>query len=219
MIGDGKIQFANLDYYGEDVIPYLCDERILSFNFFDTLNKPETAKELDDVVEGLIETGKEAGEYARKYIENTFSATRRDDKGNINIEAQIEATKFAMEQEYKCIAEASFLYEDLFCAVDLLVKDGDGWAIYEVKGSSSYKEEHLYDVAFQKYVLCKCGIKVNHTYLMHLNKNYVRKGEIDVLQLFAFEPIDEHKEILIALENIEYSIPDIRNVINSVCYF
>lgn len=184
-------------------------------NLWLELNKPEEAKELGDLEEGLIETGIEVGEYARHFRDNTFDARRKTSDDKPDLDAQVEATKFAMANGFETIAEASFQYEDLFCAVDLLIKDIGGWAIYEVKGSSHYKEKHFYDIAFQKYVLTKCGINVTHTYIMHLNKNYVRHGDIDVKQLFAFEDVDDHEDVNLSFENIEYALPKIREVLKA----
>ena len=97
----------------------------------------------------------------------------------------------------KPIFEATFETDKLYCMVDVLVPAEDGWDIVEVKSGSSVKKEHYDDVAFQKYVLEKSGIKVNKCYLMHANKKYIREGEIDINELFMKTDITEKVEEVI----------------------
>ena len=177
-------------------------------------NKPEVGTPLSDLDKKVIETGLAVGELARNYFENCYNASRKNAKDKVDIDAQIKATKVAMELGYNAIAEASFLYEDLFCAVDLLVRDKDGWNIYEVKASSHYKEEHLYDVVFQRYVLQKCGLKINSCYLMHLNNEYVRKGDIEVKKILTYDLIDEIVDIPLSISLIDELIPQVRKLVS-----
>jgi len=60
----------------------------------------------------------------------------------------------------KTVFEASFLFGDCYCRVDILVPNGDGWDVVEVKSGTRVKDENVEDVAFQKYVLEGCGLKV-----------------------------------------------------------
>lgn len=93
--------------------------------------------------------------------------------------------------------EASFSFASCYCKVDILVPSKDGFDIIEVKGSTSVKEEHLLDVAFQKHVLLNCGLKINNCYLMHINNSYIRSREIDVSSLFTIEDISLQVDSLI----------------------
>lgn len=87
-----------------------------------------------------------------------------------------------------------------YCAVDILRKTADGWAIYEVKSSSSNADadatdkefgKYAIDIAYQKWVLEQCGVKVTGTYLVTLNKDYVRQGDLDLQQLFNIIDLKE----------------------------
>ena len=57
------------------------------------------------------------------------------------------------------ICEASFVYENNYCAVDILRKTKDGWAIYEVKstsfpefeGQKAKLDKYAPDIAYQKW--------------------------------------------------------------------
>lgn len=87
-----------------------------------------------------------------------------------------------------------------YCAVDILCKTADGWAIYEVKSSSSNADadatdkefgKYAIDIAYQKWVLEQCGVRVTGTYLVTLNKDYVRQGDLDLQQLFNIIDLKE----------------------------
>ena len=110
----------------------------------------------------------------------------------IDLSKMIENTKAEMEKGTPVICEASFDFNGLYCAVDILRKDGDGWAIYEVK-SSTHEDKQVYaaDVAYQKYVLESCGVNVTGTYLICINNEYIFDGTLDIHQLFKIADISE----------------------------
>ena len=82
------------------------------------------------------------------------------------------------------IFEATFETEKLYCKVDILEPSTNGFDIIEVKSSSSVKKDHYDDIAFQKHVLEKLGYTINNCYLMHANKKYIRKGKLNLSELF-----------------------------------
>jgi len=47
------------------------------------------------------------------------------------------------------------------------------------------KEYHYHDVALQKFVYDGAGIGIRKCFLMHLNRGYVRRGEVDPRNLFV----------------------------------
>ncbi len=74
------------------------------------------------------------------------------------------------------------------------------WDLYEVKSSSEIKTDlmhnHIKDICFQKIVLEECGMDIGDCYLVHLNRDYIRKGNLDLIKLFAFEEVSERiKEV------------------------
>ncbi|MFU8773114.1 MAG: DUF2779 domain-containing protein [Anaerolineales bacterium] len=109
----------------------------------------------------------------------------------LSVSGQIEQTRQLIESGAEVIYEASFEYDGIFVKVDILVKDGDAWQIHEVKMSTSVKEVYLNDVAIQFYVLGQAGLLISGAYLVHINNQYVRQGDIDVQQLFASQDVLE----------------------------
>ena len=74
-------------------------------------------------------------------------------------------------------------------------------------------EKYAPDIAYQKWVLTQCGINVTGTYLVCLNSDYVRHGELDIQQLFV---VNDMKEMV---ENeylkVQAPVNQAMNIINS----
>ncbi|MCX5727213.1 MAG: DUF2779 domain-containing protein, partial [Candidatus Saganbacteria bacterium] len=66
---------------------------------------------------------------------------------------------------------------------------GDLRDLIEVKATTKVKDVHLSDVAFQRYVYEKRGVKIRKCFLMHLNSEYVKSGKLDLNQLFIKEDV------------------------------
>ncbi len=176
--------------------------------------KPEEAT-VDAGVEARFESGNEVGDLAMGLFGDYKEAHAEKPDGGLDLAKMVEQTRQWMQEGVETICEASFTYdrehvvenvtlppdkpwftkwrESHYCAVDLLRKNGDGWDIYEVKstsfpefnGNEAKLEKYAPDIAYQKWVLKKCGVKVTGTYLVCLNSDYVRQGDLDLQQLFA----------------------------------
>lgn len=145
-------------------------------------NRPE---EFDDSVmnETVLQTGNEVGDLAMglfgDYVEVPF---------DMHLQNMIDETKRLIDGGTSIIAEASFSFNGAFCSVDILKNKGNGHVeIYEVKSSTEVKEIYYHDVAYQCYVLSKLGYTIDRACLIHLNNEYVRKGELDLQQLFVIK--------------------------------
>jgi hypothetical protein len=104
----------------------------------------------------------------------------------------IEVSKRSLDElkARKPLYEAGFLYNNAYALVDILAPAGeDSWDLIEVKSSSSVKGEHYADAAFQKYICDGLGIKIRQCFIAHLNRDYVRRGKIELDKLFKKEDI------------------------------
>jgi hypothetical protein len=144
------------------------------------LHKPE----LDDQFKPsqfelhLMEQGSEVEAWARKLFPDGRFVTANGD------EACLE-TQRLMAIGTDAIFQATFIANGFIAKCDVLVSGGSAWDIYEINGTNSKKEgnedrDHISDLAFQAVVLEKVG----RLFIIHLNRNYVRNGEIDVESLF-----------------------------------
>ncbi|WP_415716555.1 DUF2779 domain-containing protein [Roseibium sp.] len=122
--------------------------------------------------------------------------------------------------------QSEFEFEDqLFARADMLRENEDGTIdIYEIKSSTSVKDSNphnqLKDAAFQTIAATRAGRSVRKIFVVHLNKNYVRNGEIDPVELliFADETIrvkgllaETEQEIAAAIEFLKEAAIDERS--------
>ncbi len=96
--------------------------------------------------------------------------------------------------------EAAFVHAGGACRVDILAPVEDGqWDLLEVKSSTSVKDVHRADLAFQTWVVRGAGVPVRRSCLVRLDSSYVRQGEIEPARLFAIEDLTAEVEALLAL--------------------
>lgn len=157
-----------------------------------SINKPEEAV-VDASTQARFEAGNYIGDLAMGYLGPYEEVTVHKADGSLDLAAMLSATKDAIARGVENIAEASFSWDGNYCAVDILHKTPGGWAIYEVKSSSGTVDmpeddpeyvKYARDIAYQKYVLEQCGVKVTGTYLVRIDKEYVRGDKLDIKGLF-----------------------------------
>ena len=96
--------------------------------------------------------------------------------------------------------ERSFQSSDLYTRSDVVVVDPTTGIldIYEVKAAASVKDEYYDDVAFQRLAAERAGFNVGRCYVITMNGEYVRRGEIDVDDILAVTDVTERVEALMA---------------------
>jgi hypothetical protein len=90
---------------------------------------------------------------------------------------------------HEIIYEAAFQFEGVLAALDILVKRGNKWYAYEVKSSTQVKDTFIQDVALQYYVITNSGLVLEDISLVYVNNKYIRKGALDLEQLFSRESL------------------------------
>ena len=122
----------------------------------------------------------------------------------------VEQTKAAIERGAVCIFEAAFIFNDVLVRCDILQKDGNSWRIIEVKASTKVKEEHLHDLAIQKYVLTGHGLSISETRLMFINnKDCVYPN---MSNLFTIEDATDQVDQL--MEDVHSNVETFKTVLN-----
>lgn len=146
----------------------------------------------DPALEERLAVGNQLGELAKSYFGEYEDMTVLKNDGSPDLAAMLNKTRDAIATGVETICEAAFSYDGLYCAVDILRKENGGYAIYEVKSSTHDKEIYGVDIAYQKYVLEHCGVKVTGTNLVCINSDYVRGEDLDVQGLLkVIDMIDE----------------------------
>jgi hypothetical protein len=76
--------------------------------------------------------------------------------------------------------------------------------IFEVKGSTSIKDDHIVDATFQTAIAERAGYKVRDVYVAHLNRSYLRHGDVQLADLLKVE--DVTLRVAVARAEIEQQI-------------
>lgn len=148
-----------------------------------SINKPEL-KTADPSLNARFEEGNRIGDMAMPLFGDFTEVTTFKDDGSLDLDRMRALTRECIANGVENICEASFNYNGLYCAVDILRKENDGYAIYEVKSSTDASQIYAVDVAYQKYVLENCGVKVTGTYLICIDSDYVRGKELELDRFF-----------------------------------
>jgi hypothetical protein len=151
---------------------------------------------VDPRTQAIFDQGHEVGQLAKKLFPGGIEIG-----GVREYEAILADTQKALK-ERKPLYEPGFQHKNTYARADILVpRPGNAWDIVEVKSSTKVSNVNILDAAFQKYCYEGAGLKIAKTYLMHINNQYVRKGEVDPKELFAMEDIT--KEVHASVGDIE----------------
>jgi hypothetical protein len=106
------------------------------------------------------------------------------------IEALADTIVAAFAGSRKVERQPDFVDGDFSARPDFMLVDPATGAVdlVEVKSSSSVKKEHELDLAFQALV-AKATLDLRNVYLVHVNREYVRRGEIDPSELLVIEDL------------------------------
>ena len=174
--------------------------------WLDKYNK-EVRGEVDN--QSVLDNGTEVGECAKDlfgfHIDINFSE---------NLKEMIEDTKKILQLDKIVVTEASFVYENNFCSVDILKKDGNNFEIYEVKSSTEVHDIYIDDISYQTYILLGLGFNVKKCSIVHLNSNYVRKEVLNLNELFTI--CDVTDQVMNKQEEVKNKIKEINNYVEDI---
>jgi hypothetical protein len=147
-------------------------------------NDRERLPAVDEQLQAIFDQGHQIGGLAK----SLYPGGLEIDWGSGH-EAGVAQTAALLPQR-KPIFEAGFQHAKLHARADILnPSTGGKWDLIEVKSSSKVKEEHLPDVAFQRHLYERAGIRINRCFLMHVDMSYVRSGSLNANKLFACEDV------------------------------
>ncbi len=128
-----------------------------------TINDRDSQPALTKTQQHHIDQGNEVGRYAQtKFPEGQLIAG--------TVAEALTETQQAIAQGATCLFEATVAYKDLVVRCDILQRqDDNSWHLIEVKSSTKVKDEHLWDVAIQVYVLSSAGFQIDRISLMYVN--------------------------------------------------
>lgn len=169
-------------------------------------NRPALIQKPDAQQESLFKTGNTVGDLACQLfpggIEIEFNPK--------DFEGMIQQTAELIKQGVEVIYEATFKENGIFAMADILVKSGQMWDVYEVKSATSVKSYHLDDAAVQWHALSNV-LKLNQVFIVHIDNQYERMGQLDVHKLFKIEDVTE--SVFERLEEVPKNIKEMEAII------
>ncbi|AXK60366.1 DUF2779 domain-containing protein [Candidatus Chromulinivorax destructor] len=192
-----------------------------------SLHKPELAHlfELSEFAQGLTEQGNVIESLARKRFPQGVLIQGIAEKA-------LAATAYHLAAQTPVIFQAAFQVDQFFIRVDILEYDKKKqcWNLYEVKATNSVTEnskqnDHIEDVIFQKIIIESSGVDLGRVSVLHLNKFYVLRGQIDVDNLFHIQDVTDQAEerFIETAEMMQYAQKTLEqkdeNSINCACIY
>jgi len=165
--------------------------------------------ELSEMQKAIFQRGTNVGELAQQLFPGGTVATKGSPP---NYNKGLQKTGDLIKQGEQIIYEAAFQFNKVLSIADIIVKEKDRWNIYEVKSSTSISETYLNDAALQYYVISNSGIEINDFSIVYINNQYIRKGELDLNELFMNESVLEY---ILPLQNfVEENVERLKKVIS-----
>ncbi|MCK4918567.1 MAG: DUF2779 domain-containing protein [Candidatus Pacebacteria bacterium] len=168
--------------------------------------KPEEFQggEITDFLQKLIQDGYEVEEKVQEMFPSGVFLNDKEDGILIKKTQEELKNKGTIFQATFKSKRGLFLKADIFKFND----ESQKWDLYEVKSSSEIKTDlqhnHIKDICFQKITVEECGIEIGNSYIIHLNRDYIRKGSIDLTKLFVSKEVSD--EIEKVLPEVSYHI-------------
>ncbi len=135
----------------------------------------------------IIQTGNEVELVARELFANGILIEGRDSIAQA-------LTLDYIHNRHPILFQAVFEKDGFLAAIDILELNSDTnkYKIYEVKSTNEIDEKtHHHDLAFQVNLLRNCEIEIESVHLIHLNKEYIRNGELNAIGLFAIDDVTD----------------------------
>ncbi len=171
-----------------------------------SVNEPDAPELIvDGATQARFDAGHKVGALARTYVPGGILIERPDD----DFEAPIKATAAALKAGARTLYEATFVEDEIYCAVDILERAKGGWGLIEVKSSTKVKPEHLPDAAVQVYVARKAGLDVKRVEIMVLNRQCRFP---DLKNLFTRH--DVTKDVLALVKTVEKNAKKFLSTLN-----
>jgi hypothetical protein len=165
-------------------------------------NDKDQIPEADAAQQAIFDQGHEVGALAKALYSGGIEVS-----AGVTDFAQVLQNSLEAAKARKPLFEAGFVYNGGFARVDILNPVGrNEWDIIEVKSSTEVKDVNLIDLAFQVFVYTGAGLKIRRCCLMHVNRDYVRRGAVDPKTFFKV--VDVTKDVAGLSREIEPQLED-----------
>ena len=147
---------------------------------------------VDENQQVIFDAGHQFEQYAEALFPEGVSIGFSFDDSEQSYWSMPGRTNSAIERGDQVLFQPRFVWQDFTCISDIVSFVGDKEVdLYEIKASTSAKPEHIFDLAYQTAVLEGAGYSVKNIYVIHVNKEYVRSGEIKADEITKITDITE----------------------------
>ena len=147
-----------------------------------TRNRRDLIEKEDMSAEYRFTVGNEVGEIAKQYFGEGFEPETE----YYEVERAHKLTLESIKQGTKIICEGTGVHSQskVFARADILILNNDNsWELLEVKSSTGAKDYHIDDLSFHYHVFSENGLNIKNISVLHLNKNYYLKKELNISNL------------------------------------
>ena len=160
-------------------------------------HQPDKIPPIDANTQARFDAGNEFEEYAEQLFPGATKLTWTPGKPGSYNQLLLD-TKQEMEKGTEVLFQARFISGRLTFIADVIENvEENTYNIYEIKSTNELKKEHFPDLSFQQVVMEQLGYKVHKIYVIHLNREYVRQGEINVKELTYKTDVTEKVKALL----------------------
>ncbi len=142
---------------------------------------------IDEGTQAMFDAGHKFEAYAEAIFENGLTLGFNDFN---EYNSLTERTRQALADGATTIFQSRFVWGEYNCLPDIIDVVGENEVdLYEIKSSTKVKEEHLYDLAFQRAVIEGNGLKIRKIFVIYVNNEYVRHGAIVPTELTKMDDV------------------------------
>ena len=162
---------------------------------------------VDDALQAMFDDGHEFEKYAEQLFPDAVTVGFSFEENNYR--TMPVRTKEVVESGAKIILQGRLEAGEITCIFDVIERVGENeYDLYEIKSSTEVKEDHVLDLAFQTTVLQNAGLKVRKSFVIHVNNNFERSGDIEIAKLATQSEVTEQVK-----EKLEYTKTQIQKAL------
>ncbi|MCA9340797.1 MAG: DUF2779 domain-containing protein [Candidatus Saccharibacteria bacterium] len=173
-----------------DYMDYLRHPALLWLKKHDKSKLPP----IDDATQAMFDAGHKFEAYGEALFSGGVALGFNDYNEYKTLTAR---TQHALQNGSKTIFQSRFEWGEYNCLPDIIdVIDGNLIDLYEIKSSTRVKDEHIYDLAFQRAVIEANDLKIRKIFVIYVNNEYVRHGDI------VPEELTKMDDVTLAVHNL-----------------
>lgn len=144
-------------------------------------HRPDVLPKPSPALQARFDEGNDFERYALKLFPDIVELGFKD---FTEYRSLTQRTREALESRAPAVAQGRFEAGPITCIVDLLQRtDAGRFNLIEIKSSTKVKDQHIYDLAFQRAVLEDAGVPLDQLFVYHVDSFYRRQGDIEPQQL------------------------------------